>query len=110
MVFGYLVDTTCEIWNGAGACALYNLPIFRFRFHSFMLILRIISLILTIIVFLIVIFSKTFEFQSHTDDVEVVKGEKVKVAHIKDGDENGKVSTPEATDDTRKQLEAEGRL
>ncbi|KAK3784766.1 hypothetical protein RRG08_001848, partial [Elysia crispata] len=105
VLYGILVDSCCKIWTSAGACSLYNLPQFRFRFHFLLLICRGSSMALFIIVFLIVTFSKTFEFQSHTDEIE----EAASLAPSKEKLENGKVSTCEH-DEKRKEIETNWKL
>ncbi|RUS78914.1 hypothetical protein EGW08_013327 [Elysia chlorotica] len=87
MIYGALVDTCCEIWNSEGACSLYNLSDFRFRFHLLIMICRGVSMALFVGVFLFVSFSKTFEFNSHTDDDEEAKAT---LPSDKQPDQNGK--------------------
>ena len=53
--FGFIIDTTCLIWNtscaGQGACALYNAKDFRFRFFGIFFISKTLALLLMILVY-----------------------------------------------------------
>ncbi|KAK3767275.1 hypothetical protein RRG08_065659 [Elysia crispata] len=106
IVFGYIVDTCCEIWNGKGACVLYNLSNFRFRFHITLLGLRSVLFVLLIIIFFIVTFSKTFEFQSHNDE-EDISGDNKRLALDRESDMSIKLSSLQSHK-KKKELEANG--
>ncbi|GFR70784.1 solute carrier organic anion transporter family member [Elysia marginata] len=101
MIFGFLVDSCCEIWNSAGACSLYNLPKFRFRYHFLILALRLVSMTLFVAVFLIVTCSRTFEFQSHTDE----ERDEDESAATERKEDNGTISQSKP-DEQKKDIEA----
>ncbi|CAG5127866.1 unnamed protein product [Candidula unifasciata] len=73
VIYGFLVDSTCLLWkttcSSVGACSLYDIELFRFRYHALSIGLRAITISLYIIALVYTFCSKNFTFQPHRDEV-----------------------------------------
>ncbi|CAL1537422.1 unnamed protein product [Lymnaea stagnalis] len=84
ILFGALVDSTCLMWKttcqSTGACSLYNLNDFRFRFHALAVGLRMIAAALSILALLIAIYYKKFAFLPNTDIEMIVSSQQTELS------------------------------
>ncbi|BFZ21241.1 hypothetical protein BsWGS_24280 [Bradybaena similaris] len=75
IIYGILVDTTCLLWkttcSSVGACSLYDIELFRFRYHALSIGLRGITISLYTIALIYAVCSKKFTFQPHKDEVSL---------------------------------------
>ncbi|BFZ11247.1 hypothetical protein BsWGS_14286 [Bradybaena similaris] len=69
VIFGNLIDTTCLLWKttctSVGACTLYDIELFRFRYHALMLGLYIATVMLYTLALTFAVCSKKTVFQPH---------------------------------------------
>ncbi|BFZ11249.1 hypothetical protein BsWGS_14288 [Bradybaena similaris] len=72
VIFGYVVDTACILWEKTctfvGACALYDIELFRFRYHLLIFGLNLSSVICFVVVLVIAKCSRAPVFQPHVDE------------------------------------------
>ncbi|CAG5124478.1 unnamed protein product, partial [Candidula unifasciata] len=70
-----LIDTTCLLWKttctSVGACTLYDIELFRFRYHALSLGLRIITVAFYSVALIIAVCSKKTVFQPHLDEISI---------------------------------------
>ncbi|BFZ21242.1 hypothetical protein BsWGS_24281 [Bradybaena similaris] len=73
VLYGALVDSTCKLWRSTcstvGACSLYDIELFRFRFVTLSVGLRTIVILLYVIALLYVHCSRRNVFQPHLDNI-----------------------------------------
>ncbi|BFZ11250.1 hypothetical protein BsWGS_14289 [Bradybaena similaris] len=80
VIFGNLIDTTCLLWKktctSVGACTLYDIELFRFRFHGLIVGLRIATVILFTLALTFAVCSKKTHFQPHLHENPIIQNPK----------------------------------